>query len=185
MLANKKIGFFSLFSQIKEKMGYAKLSMYRDRDSDSHANGSFLSDMRHVIPQEVEIGSTEDGFFSAASEKLVADMVTAQLDAQFPEKKFFLKKELVRGVMASIEKSSMPSEVGLFAVRGNYMFELLDKAVNFLVSSIATEQRTVENNESLTVWDTILSESNRHGLRAHSKVKINEKKMPSKISMRY
>jgi hypothetical protein len=164
-------------------MGYAKLGMAMTEKN--APNASFLSDLRYVTPQEVTRGSTEDDFFSAASEKLVADMATEQLNAQFPEKEFFLKKELVQGVMASIEKSSMPSEIGIFAVRGSYLFELLDKSVNFLVSSIATEQRTIENNEALSLWDTVLSDSNRHGLRSHAKIKINEKKMPSKISMRY
>lgn len=155
-------------------------------------NRSAFGELRHVVHTEVPLDSIEDRFFSAHSERIIADVVTERLDEEFPDKRFYLKKELVRDIMSSIFSTSQPSEIGSIGTRGtvalqgkDYVGELLDKTTNALITTIANEQNMIQNNEKLSAWDAVLGESNRHGLRAHPKVKINHRRPEQRISMRY
>ncbi len=67
----------------------------------------------------------------------------------------------------------------------NDVQEILEKVVRTAVNQIRTEWQTIENNQKLTVWNTLYGEHNPEGLRAHPTIKINHRRPPTQIHMRY
>ena len=63
--------------------------------------------------------------------------------------------------------------------RRNDVREIIDKSINIIVTQIKDEFETIENNKKLTVWTTVLGDFNENGLRAHSQIKLNKRRVPS------
>ena len=60
---------------------------------------------------------------------------------------------------------------------GNHRFEeLLQKTINIIVNQVCNEYITIDKNKKLSIWDTVLGDFNRYGLRAHQEIKLNNKR---------
>jgi len=83
--------------------------------------------------------------------------------------------EVITNVMSDVIDKHTP-EIGDIYTRytiplkdpRNDISNLNDRVVNIIVNTIVNEQDQIKWNESLTIWDTVLGNFNRHGLRAHS-----------------
>lgn len=53
--------------------------------------------------------------------------------------------------------------------------EIVDRAINIIVSQIRTEYEMIANNNKLTVWNSLYGDFNKEGLRAHPPIKIRLK----------
>ena len=53
--------------------------------------------------------------------------------------------------------------------------ELSNQAIEVIVDDITVNIGMEQQNEKLSLWDTVLGEHNRHGLMPHSKIKTLEK----------
>lgn len=53
---------------------------------------------------------------------------------------------------------------------------IVDKTISLLVRAIRDETETIQNNEKLTIWTTLLGDFNEHGLRQHAPIKTREKR---------
>lgn len=51
---------------------------------------------------------------------------------------------------------------------------IVDRAINIIVTQIRNEYEMAENNRKLTIWDSVLGDFNKHGLRAHPPIKIRK-----------
>lgn len=53
--------------------------------------------------------------------------------------------------------------------------DIIDRAINIIVSQIRNEEETAQNNRKLTVWNTLYGEFNKQGLRAHAPIKVRRR----------
>lgn len=63
---------------------------------------------------------------------------------------------------------------------------IVDRAINIIVSQIRSEYAMIRTNRGLTVWNSVLGDFNKAGLRAHPPIKLR-KGGPEKMQfhMRY
>jgi hypothetical protein len=69
--------------------------------------------------------------------------------------------------------------------RNDYAY-IVDKTISLIVRGIRDELETIENNEKLTIWTTMLGDFNEHQLRSHPWIKTREKRPDAfQFHMRY
>jgi hypothetical protein len=52
--------------------------------------------------------------------------------------------------------------------------DIVDRAINIIVSQIRDEYEREECNKKLTIWTTLYGDFNKHGLRAHPPIKVRK-----------
>ena len=63
---------------------------------------------------------------------------------------------------------------------------IINQTISFIVKSIRIELEMVQNNKKLSIWDSVLGDFNRKGLRAHPILKIRKKRpQPMMFNMNY
>jgi hypothetical protein len=63
---------------------------------------------------------------------------------------------------------------------------IVDQTISLIVRGITTELGMIEQNNKLSIWDTVLGDFNSKGLRSHPPLKIRENRpMPMLFHMRY
>ena len=68
----------------------------------------------------------------------------------------------------------------------SYIQQMVDQTIEIIVSDVRNNLETEEYNRSLTVWTTLLGSFNKHGLRGHDVIKIQEKRPnPFQFNMNY
>ncbi len=67
-------------------------------------------------------------------------------------------------------------QIGSISQKRNDVREIIDRTINIIVTQIKNEMLTEECNKKLSVWSTILGDFNIHGLRAHSQIKLKNKR---------
>lgn len=56
------------------------------------------------------------------------------------------------------------------------IFTIISDVIERIVSNFKVEHNMIKNNNKLDKWNTILGDHNKHGLRRHDYIKLNEKK---------
>ena len=56
------------------------------------------------------------------------------------------------------------------------IFSIVSDVIERISSNILIENNMIKNNNKLDKWNTILGDNNKHGLRSHTHIKLNEKK---------
>jgi hypothetical protein len=73
-----------------------------------------------------------------------------------------------------------------YTVSRDDLSDIVNRAMNIIVSTIRTEYGVLECNKRLTVWNTVLGEFNKEGLRSHSQIKLRRKRPePMQFNMNY
>lgn len=91
---------------------------------------------------------------------------------------------VVVNALFGVYRHHRPEEVG--DIYGKYLVAnptarndiayIIDKTISLLVRGIRDETETIQNNEKLTVWTTLLGDFNEHGLRQYPPIKTREKR---------
>ena len=64
--------------------------------------------------------------------------------------------------------------------------DIIDRAIEVIVSQIRTEKEVEENNKKLTIWTTLYGDFNAHGLRQTPPIKVRKHKKPAfQFNMNY
>ena len=56
------------------------------------------------------------------------------------------------------------------------IFTIISDVIERIVSNFKIENNMIKNNNKLDKWNTVLGDHNKHGLRRHTYIKLNEKK---------
>jgi hypothetical protein len=63
---------------------------------------------------------------------------------------------------------------------------IIAQTVNIIVEDVKLNIETEQQNSKLTIWTTVLGESNEHGLRSHDQIKLRKKRpTPMLFHMNY
>lgn len=100
---------------------------------------------------------------------------------------------VVEGVLYGVYRSHRPQTGDIYGKylvtsdneRNDFSY-IIDKAISVIVRAIRDEVETIQNNEKLSIWTTVLGDFNEHGLRQHSPLKIRERRPDNfQFHMRY
>ena len=131
--------------------------------------------------------------FEPARLRQMQTIITGLL-AGVAERPIIVPLDTIASVVRQCYTSNRPQVGGIYS---RYIFpsiegqrndrrDIVDRAIEIIVTSIRTEYELVRQNNSLTIWNTLYGDFNKEGLRAHSNIKVN-KRRPNKLffNMRY
>jgi hypothetical protein len=129
------------------------------------------------------INETNDGyrmFFSQENMDHLSQAISARLlEAGM---RMVVTPRVIGGVMSDILRTHTPQMGDIYTrytipqeAPRNDLANLNERVINTIVSTIINEEDARKWNESLTVWDTVYGDFNRHGLRAHSIIRKKDK----------
>lgn len=91
--------------------------------------------------------------------------------------------DIIKHVLDAVYASFIPSSGNIYSrytvmsnENDNHIDAILNQTLQIIVTQVTADMRTMERNSKLSAWNRILGESNPHGLRAHSQIKLNRKR---------
>ena len=121
-------------------------------------------------------------YYSQSTVDLISYKVT-QLTMGVCSKPIVVTDRVIGHVMSQIHEEYRP-ETGSIYSRYTipspgivmYVQNMIDKCIEFITSNLRTQYGIIENNSKLSVWDTVLGDFNKQGLRSHDIIKTREKR---------
>lgn len=121
----------------------------------------------------------------------ISKLVTKYLDGVDPSgKKIVVTCRTISNALSSIFENYRPNTQDIYTrynitkttglPMDDYNY-IVYQTVDLIVNQIKLEIETAVQNSKLTVWTTVLGESNQHGLRAHDQIKIRKRKPPGML----
>jgi len=108
-------------------------------------------------------------------------------------RKIVVPKKAICSVLSNINDNYRP-ETGCIYSRftqpesgsGNTMQNMIDQAINVIVTDVKVNMEMEQANSKLSIWTTVLGNFNENNLRSHSKIKLREKRpQPMMFNMNY
>ena len=158
-----------------------------------------------IFPNECDdnfyrhVGYTQDNkciqeYFNNKTVKTIQRKVTELTLGVDPQNRpFKVTDRVICSLMSQIYESFRPSTGDIhsrYIVPGygqqNYVNDMINQVIEIIVSDIKINVETDENNKKLTAWTTVLGDFNKHNLRGHSIIKVQNKRPASfQFNMNY
>ena len=131
--------------------------------------------------------------FSAKVVKYIQDTVAVNLKGLRKDRRpTHVTQKTVQSVLQNVYQDTKYNVGGIgsryvqpHASTRNDIQKIIDDTVDIITKYISNEYLTEENNKQLSIWDTVLGDLNKRGLRAHPPLKILEKKPLIMFNMKY
>jgi hypothetical protein len=144
------------------------------------------------------VGYEDSGFspirsyFSEDTVNFIQQKVAELLKPDFPQG-VIVVCDRIRDVMDAVYRSYQPTIGDIFTrysipgdVSGSNMVnDMINQVVSIIVNNVKNTLEMETANNKLDIWDSVLGEGNRLGMRAHSTIKINRKRPPLLFNMNY
>lgn len=144
------------------------------------------------------VGYEDSGFspirsyFSDDTVNFIQQKVTELLKPDFPQGVVVVCNR-IRDVMNAVYQSYKPAVGDIFTrynITGepssrNMVNDMINRVVSIIVGNVKTTLEMEMANSKLDIWDSVLGEGNRLGMRAHSTIKINRRRPPLMFNMVY
>jgi len=136
-------------------------------------------------------------YFSEDTITLIQNRLTDLLRGVDPRgRPILVTRNVILNTMEGVYESRTTSNVGdiysRYIISGleeerNPIQEMIDRTIEIIFSYIKTEQEMATCNNNMSAWNAVYGDDNPVGLRAHSQIKINERKIPGMLinNMRY
>lgn len=123
-------------------------------------------------------------FFSPDTVEFISQKVSELCEGLDPKnRKIVVPNNTICHIMSSVYHTRNP-RVG--DIHSNFimpqeqdvciMQTMIDRTIAIIFSNVRSSMRMDQNNKRLTVWDTVLGTSNRHGMVSHSKIKLKNRR---------
>jgi hypothetical protein len=135
-------------------------------------------------------------FFSKKTVKIISCKVTELLmgvDEQ--NRKIIIPNNRICEVMSSVQAAYLPETGDIYTIyniakgdayNDNNVQRMIDQTIEIIVSDVKVNLGMEQNNAKLSIWTTVLGDFNPHNLRAHSQIKIrNKRPNPMEFHMHY
>jgi hypothetical protein len=114
----------------------------------------------------------------------ISKTVTYYLKGVIPNRDIIVADNVICGVLSDIYQNYIP-QIGDIYTRYiipreggsgcDWIGNIIEQAIQVMVSNTKNTYEMEEQNKNLTIWTTVLGESNPHGLRSHDVLKIRKK----------
>jgi len=132
------------------------------------------------------------GYFSDDTLFFIQQKVTELLRGEFPQG-VIVPCQRIREVMNAVFRNYQPPTGDIYSrytIAGNSPYfnmvnDMINQVVNIIVTDVQNNLGIENNNNKLDIWDSILGDGNRFGMRGYSTPKINNKRPPMLFNMNY
>lgn len=124
--------------------------------------------------------SNIDYYFSNNTVKYISNQITTLLD-----NKVIVPDQIIINVMNNVLNGFRPITGGIYTryimpltndeYNQNMINEMINQCIYIIVNNVSSTLKIEDNNKQLDIWSTLYGKYNPWGLRAHSKIKINNK----------
>lgn len=137
-------------------------------------------------------------FFSETTVCNISKRITEHLNGVDEQgRNIIVPNDTIKNVMSSIYQNYVPQVGDIFTrlnipngvyvggsthqtARNDYDY-MIHQVISLIVTDVKNNIEVDRQNKKLTIWTTVLGESNAHGLRSHAPIKIRERKIPSML----
>ena len=148
--------------------------------------------IKYVGYEQTDCGTKK--FFSAENVRLISRKVTQLLMGVDPQNRpIIVPDETIGGVMSAVVSTFIPQNTGdiysRFIIASNEPYsctqDMTDQVIEIIVNDVKNNLGMEQCNRTLSIWDSILGDFNKHGLMPHPPIKINNRKPPTQFNMNY
>lgn len=132
----------------------------------------------YVAPQN---SALPDTFFSEGNVNQIKSVIENRLFNHF-KKRIIIPKKTIVEIMNNVYHNRQSKAAGdiysryIIQLDSLSYVDLNDKVINIVVNDVIAEIEMEVNNNNLSIWDSVYGENNDKGLRAHSVIKINQRR---------
>ena len=135
-----------------------------------------------------------ENLYSKATIALISKKITSLLAGVDPDgKSIVVTPDNITAALSSVYENYQPIVGDIHSrfiigakTRQHYLNDIADRAINIIVRQVRDMILTENKNRGLSVWTSVLSDDNPHGIRAHPIIKLREKRPdPMQFHMRY
>jgi hypothetical protein len=125
-----------------------------------------------------------DSLWSAKRLQVIQDKITQLLDGVDENgRPIIVPLETIGSVLSEVFQSNRPQVGSIYSryiqmepeSNRNDIRDIIDRTINIIVSQVKNELLTIQNNQRLTIWNTVYGDFNKEGLRQHAPIKIRKK----------
>ena len=122
-------------------------------------------------------------YYSPSTVNMISRKVSELLDGvDIKNRKIIIPDETIGHVMSSVQNNYVPHVGDIFTryhIKSlgnvNMLQEMIDRVIEIIVQDVKNFEGMKQHNETLTKWTTVLGDFNKHGLRSHDVIKIQNK----------
>jgi hypothetical protein len=114
----------------------------------------------------------------------VSKTVTKILKGTLPNQDIIIADHVICDVLSNIYQNYIPQVGDIYSryiipLDGqsgcDWMGNIIQQAIQVMVSNVKNTYDMERQNKDLTIWTTVLGDSNKHGLRSHAPIKIRKR----------
>ena len=133
-------------------------------------------------------------YFSKPVIDYISQKITMYLDGVVPNRKIVVPFDKITFVMSQIYNTRQPVvgdiftryTIGDIEADRNDLKECIDQTIETIVNQIRNEYETIQNNNKLSIWNSVYGTQNVNGLLAHPPIKLRNKRPdPFQFNMNY
>ena len=136
--------------------------------------------------------STIRGYFSEDTVNFIQQKVTELLKPDFPQG-VIVVCDRIKDVMNAVYRNYQPAVGDIFTrfniigefSSSNMVNDMINQVVSIIANNVKNTLEMEKANNKLDIWDSVLGDGNRMGVRAHSTIKINRRRPPLMFNMNY
>jgi hypothetical protein len=135
-----------------------------------------------------------DLFMSKNTVRLISEKVSQLLQGVDPHgRKIVIPDDIIGNVMDQVYISYQPNVGSIYSryqvpsgTSDNMAQNMINQTIEIIYNDVKNEADMIKHNQSLNVWDSVLGDFNKNGLRQYSKIYVREKRPdPMQFHMRY
>ena len=116
--------------------------------------------------------------------QIISDKITQLLQGVHPENRsIIVPYNTIGNVMSQVYETNRPKvgdiysryQQGQTELQRNDVRDIIDRTIEIIVSQIRNEYQMIEQNNKLTVWNSLYGDFNPNGLRAHPPIKLRKR----------
>jgi hypothetical protein len=126
--------------------------------------------------------------FTEETIKYISEEVTKNLKGLMTNTRIVVPDENITSVLSNVFENYRPNTQDIYTKYNIIQNKTIDDAnyivlqtIDILVQDIRLNIETINQNNKLTIWTTVLGDNNEHGLRSHDQIKIRKKRPTSML----
>jgi hypothetical protein len=128
--------------------------------------------------------AVQEELFTTDTIKNISQTITKVLRGTLPTRDIIVADHVICDVLSNIYQNYIPQTGDIYSryiipldnqSSCSWMGNIIQQAIQVIVSNVKNTYDMEKQNKDLTIWTTILGESNKHGLRSHPPIKIRKR----------
>lgn len=128
--------------------------------------------------------AVQESLFTTETIKGISKTVTQVLRGTLPNRDIIVSDHVICDILSNIYQNYIPPVGDIYSryiipieceSGCSWMGNIIQQTIQAIVSNVKNTYDMERQNKDLSIWTTVLGESNKHGLRSHAPIKIRKR----------